>query len=119
MARSKNLDPVHMLQHSYDEDVEAFKVKLADTEMAMELSADDGDSVLTFKPMLVIDAKMDELLDSAKYSKICIYEDEVILSLLKEDGMLLHKLTMIKGQVIDILSPKFSVNKDCTIVLKG
>jgi hypothetical protein len=108
MARSKNLDPVHMLQHSYDEDVEAFKV-----------SADDGDSVLTFKPMLVIDAKMDELLDSAKYSKICIYEDEVILSLLKEDGMLLHKLTMVKGQVIDILSPKFSVNKDCTIVLKG
>ena len=119
MARSKNLDPVHMIQHSYDEDSESFKMKLTDTEIAMELSADDGDSVFIFKQMLVLDVKAGELIDSSKYSKICIYEDEITLSLLKSDDILLHKQLMIKGVIIDILAPKISVDRDCTIVLRG
>lgn len=114
----KNLDPIHMLQHSYDEDVEAFKMKLADTEIAMELSADDGDSIISFKPMLVLDVISNVLQDSSKYSKLCVY-DEVELILKNVDGTELHRMDLVKGQIIDILSPNFSVNKNCIIVLKG
>lgn len=46
MVRSK-LDPTHIAQLTYDENSEAMKVKMTDSEMSIELDANDGDSVRT------------------------------------------------------------------------
>lgn len=55
MERSR-LDPTQIAQMTYDEVSRATKVKLQDTEMNMELSADDGDSVLSEPVKLVTSA---------------------------------------------------------------
>lgn len=40
-------DPSHITQMTFDEDSWAVRTKLVDTEMNMELSAEDGDSVIS------------------------------------------------------------------------
>lgn len=53
--RSK-LDPSHIAQFAYDAVAEAVKVKLQDTEIAMELSHADGDSVTSHPAKLTASA---------------------------------------------------------------
>jgi hypothetical protein len=50
------LDPVHIIRSVYDEAAEAYKVKIQDTELAMELSATDGDSVTAHPVKLLASA---------------------------------------------------------------
>lgn len=45
MSDRSKLDQTHIAQLSFDEDSRAMKVKIMDTEMNMELSAEAGDSV--------------------------------------------------------------------------
>ena len=55
MSRSK-LDANQIIQYVYDSVNEALKVKLQDTEIAMELSATDGDSVTSHPVKLTASA---------------------------------------------------------------
>lgn len=55
MSRSK-LDPSQIAQYVYDSVSEAYKVKLQDTDISMELSATDGDSVTSHPAKLTASA---------------------------------------------------------------
>lgn len=55
MSRSK-LDPSQITQYVYDSTSEAFKVKLQDTDISMELSASDGDSITAHPAKLTASA---------------------------------------------------------------
>lgn len=55
MSRSK-LDPTHISQLTFDEESEALKVKMHDTEINMELNHEDGDSVTAHPAKLVASA---------------------------------------------------------------
>lgn len=49
-------DPTHIQQMTFDEDKWAVRTHIVDTEMSMELSADDGDSVIAEPTRLVASA---------------------------------------------------------------
>lgn len=53
MSRSK-LDATHIAQLTFDENSESVKVKLQDTEIAMELNHADGDSVTAHPAKLTV-----------------------------------------------------------------
>jgi hypothetical protein len=56
MSERSKRDPNHISQLVYDEEANANRVKLADTEIAMELSADDGDSIESQPAKLIASA---------------------------------------------------------------
>lgn len=77
MARSHLLDPVHMLQHAYNEQDESFNVTMLPMELSIELNADDGDSVLVQNKMTVLENAQDSLsIDTSKVSKICVLSQD-------------------------------------------
>lgn len=41
-----NKDPGYVIREAYDDDVDAFRTKIVDTNMAIELDANDGDSIV-------------------------------------------------------------------------
>jgi hypothetical protein len=53
MSERSKLDPTHIAQLTFDPISESTKVKLQDTEIDMELSADDGDSVTSHPVKLI------------------------------------------------------------------
>lgn len=58
MSERSKLDQTHIAQMTFDEDSRSMKVKITDTEMSMELNADDGDSVLS-KPVKLVASAME------------------------------------------------------------
>lgn len=118
MSRSK-VDPVHMMQFAFDDASESFKTKLTDTEIAMELSAEDGDSVISKREFLVVSLdENSQPLNVSMYSQICAYDD-VQLTILLEDASVLGQFTLIPCNVTSLLAPYIKVNKPCILVLRG
>lgn len=74
MARTK-MDPVHIQQCVFDEDTESNKVKLVGTEIEIELSADDGDSVIS-RPMSVSFSTKDIPMKCDGMKSVCVYIKE-------------------------------------------
>lgn len=54
--RKSKADPSHITQMTFDEEAWAVRTRLVDTEINMELSADDGDSVLSHPCKLMASA---------------------------------------------------------------
>lgn len=120
MSRNnKNLDPVHMIQIAFEEDSEAFRVKLADAEINMELNSEDGDSVIARKDFLVMEVQAHVMVDVKKYSKICVYSDNVVMHIQTDSGLILANKNIVQAEPIEILAPNVSFDKACTIVLRG
>ena len=72
MARSK-LDPNLIIQCEHDEALAAKKVRIIGTEMAIELNADDGDSVITQARCESMELTTDQEFDISKYYKAKMY----------------------------------------------
>jgi len=66
-------DPNHIIQHEHDELSGAKKVKLIDTEMSIELDADDGDSVRCQSRCESIVMVPGQEIDISKYSRAKMY----------------------------------------------
>lgn len=118
MSRSK-VDPVHMMQFAFDDASESFKTKLTDTEISMELSAEDGDSVIAKREFLVV--SIDENsppLNVSMYSQVCAY-DNIQVTIMLENNSVLGQFSLIPSNVTDILAPYIKVDKPCTLVLRG
>lgn len=61
-----------MLQHAFDEPSESFKTKVVDTEMQIELSAEDGDSVTAISRSITHNKKM-EPISCAGFKEASLY----------------------------------------------
>lgn len=78
---SHNLDTNQIQKACYDPVLEAMKVSLLPTELAIELSADDGDSVISRKEMLVQSVLSDEVIDISKFSRISVLSEDLNLTI--------------------------------------
>lgn len=116
MPRSK-LDPSQIQQHVYDETNEALKVSLTPIEMAIELDANDGDSVLVIPKMQVIDADADQIIDTSMAKRMSVSAD-CTLSLIIEDIEILAG-TISAGEVREICIPQIKLSQACKVVLQS
>lgn len=73
MSNGHNLTSEHVLRNAYDPDTEALKAKMIPMEMAVELSADDGDSVLTYKAVKQLTLNANAEGNVLGYNKLSIY----------------------------------------------
>jgi len=72
MNKSK-LDPNQISQYEHDEETCSKKVKMVNTELAMELNADDGDSVQTQARVFEYSPASGEAIDITACKEIKIY----------------------------------------------
>lgn len=82
--RNKTLDPYHIAQAIYDADSNSNRVKMVDAEMQIELSAEDGDSVLCLpdcqhfsKLNMTTGTEVVEEFNCQKYTHFQIYIEKV------------------------------------------
>lgn len=118
MAKSK-MDPVHMLQEAYDESTQAFSMQLKNLEMAIELSADDGDSVLTQTKMVELKVTAGDIIDTSKYSKVCALGASTLIKAVMSDSVEIELPALAQGIVVAICVPKIKVMSDCYIILQS
>jgi hypothetical protein len=78
--RNRDLDPVHIEQAEHDHEAEAKRVMIVSTEMAIELSADDGDSVISKHESKIVSGE--EPADCRGMKTVCLFGicDSVMIS---------------------------------------
>jgi hypothetical protein len=119
MKRSK-LDPTQIMQYEFDERSRAKKVKIIDTEMGIELDADDGDSVLARAESFEVRPSMDEEFDVSKWRKFVVYtkDDSFVLEVGVDD--MWEILPVSPGKPCEVIAKKMRVNvSGCIIIGKG
>ncbi len=72
MSDMSKLDKHQMDKMTFDEDTRSRRMFIAGGEISMELSADDGDSVLVKKDTQIIEISNNEIVDLSRFSKICL-----------------------------------------------
>lgn len=118
MAKSK-MDPVHMLQESYDEGTQSFNMQLKNLEIAIELDADDGDSVQIQTKMQELKVMAGEIIDTSKASKICALGLSTPIKAVMSDGNEIDMDPLVNGKVTSICVPKLKIMDDCYIILQS
>lgn len=68
--KNKGMDAVHIWQSIYDEDTETIKVELLPLELAINLDAEDGDSVLSMPQSSIL---TEGEADCKRVKTICLY----------------------------------------------
>lgn len=117
MAKTK-LDPVHIAQYGFDEDLEAHRVHILPHDMEFNLSADSGDSILTQKQMLVLEVQPGQIIDTSKHSKVAVACDtEVTLTAVISNND--YSLGTVGLHPIALCVPHVKADKACTIILQS
>lgn len=116
MAGSK-LDPVKIAQLVFDEATNSYKTNIVDTEIAIELSADDGDSVIPQKLTQAVVVTANEVIDTSKVSRICLTVTSEILMVVGVTEVSLGSKTA--GAVVDICTPELKIVVAQTVVLQS
>ncbi len=74
MSRTK-IDPIHIQQLVFDEDTESYKMKMVGTEMSVELSHSDGDSVYAIIPSMTVSTK-DVPQSCSGMKRVCAFKSD-------------------------------------------
>lgn len=115
MARSK-MDPSQITQTAYDEAAEAHRVLMVPTEMSMELSADDGDSVHAIPKMQVIQVQAGQVVDSSQAKVVTCVPEAQLTAVIGEVEVELPVVGMIP---MPICTPGLKANISCTLILQS
>lgn len=73
MSASDKFDFVQMIRRVFDNVTQTLKVSVQNTEMAIELSHADGDSVNAYSAQVSGVAVSDEIIPASLYKRIAIY----------------------------------------------
>ena len=109
---------------AFDESLEASRVHLVDADIAIELSADDGDSVLIKSKSSFISLTVGAIVDLSMISKLCLYGAETAeLGILGfDDTTEIDTLVLHKQDVSEICAVKVKVkalsNDNAYLVVK-
>jgi len=108
-----HLDATQVFKRTFDETHDAVRVMQAlNTEMAIELSAEDGDSVQSVARTVSITPASGEV-DCSALRRICMYGSGVVE--VSPDGTSFVTLSLVALQVRDICALKIRVT-GCTVV---
>lgn len=122
MSRSK-MDVNHIQQITFDEDAEAVRVLMLPTDMSIELSAEDGDSVQTQKQMQVLEVLANQIIDTSKASKICILSEDLSVESVSAIALVLNKeihlMELVPGHIEAICVPAIKLSVNCIVILQS
>lgn len=103
-------------QSAFDEDRMASRVHLIDADIAMELNAEDGDSVISVSKTGLIEVNPDDVLDFSLVSKICVFQSGIVLKLLDDDNQVLWQYSLASGFPLEIMAK--NVKFECQAPIK-
>lgn len=106
--RSK-LDVNQMAQSVFDEESMANRVKLVDTNIAIAVNAEEGDSVVSMKKNRMLTVKNNDILDVSLVSKICVYSHGVGIVVLDENDDVLAVIPLQEQTPINIMATRVKV----------
>ena len=109
MTRSR-LDPVQIAQLTYDDTKQATKVALVGAEFAVQLNAEEGDSVISKKKTDIIPLTSPKsILDLSMVEKVCLYGCDSALLRILLDNEEVYCYTLTKGNTVEIMAQKVEV----------
>lgn len=113
------LDINQIANMTLDADKKASKVSIVDADIQIELSHEDGDSIISKKQTIAQKLSNNSMLDVSDCSKICSSHDITLESVL-EDGTTLFEIVLKKGIPQDICSIliKNSSGQEVTLLLQ-
>ncbi len=119
MSRSK-LDPSHIIQHIYDTATESAKVSIQNLDLAIELSADDGDTIVPQKKMIEVAVAINDIIDTSKYSRICMFgQATMAIKAVLANNTEYTLVTLAAGVYQDICVPRIKVPSAGFIILQS
>lgn len=122
MNRSK-LDPNQIMQYEHDDSTHAKKVTVVDADIAMELSADDGDSVQTQGRMFEYTPASEQEIDITACKQIKVYGTGSIITEISPDASGDTWITIDSSTdmspILDVLARRARVTSSGTIKVLG
>lgn len=106
--RSK-LDVNQIIQHEYDEELSAKRVSIVNADLAIELDANDGDSVVSKKQTQAIQVQNNDILDLSMAEKVCLFGSNGAQLNLIIDNQEIVGYTLPKGVVTPICAVQVKV----------
>lgn len=112
MSDMSKLDKHQMDKLTFDEQTRSRRMFLAGGELSIELSADDGDSVLVKHDTQVIEISNNEIVDLSRFSKVCLIGAEScqIKALVDNQEFLLYTVTQGEVKQICLTSVKIGLS---------
>jgi hypothetical protein len=118
MANNRSsLDQTHILQLVVDEELEALQVSVLPMEMAIELNANDGDSVLAVSPSLIVSDGQEMACLGMK--KACLYGEGVVSISPEDSGDSWYQLNCIALEPMEICARRIKLNGPGKLVVNG
>jgi hypothetical protein len=113
------VDPIHALQRSFDEQTNSFHMHMTNLELEMELNAEDGDSVISKRETVEIQAEANEIILVERYSKVCMLgQESVDIKAVMGDNTELELMTLLKGVPKELCVRRIKVLSPCFIILQ-
>ena len=114
------LDPTHIMKRVFDESNDSNRVQIVGTEIAIAVSAADGDSVLSAPMALRADLQANEALDCLHYQKGVLEAPQAVTIEASIDGETWFELATIQPRApFEIMAAKIRVSAPCTMILRA
>jgi hypothetical protein len=118
MSTYSKADPIQIARMTFDEEAEATRVVMVPTEMSMELSAEDGDSILAHPVMQVLEVEAGQIVDTSKARRVMSVVDEVVITavILSTEVPMYMLNSMLPSE---ICVPAIKCSKATTLILQS
>lgn len=112
---ASKLDPTQIIRAQHDDESAAQRTKLVDTEMEINVSAEDGDSVYAHKKMTIFKAEAGDVIDTSMATRMQCFPDVEYKVLI--DGEEIASAT--SAGVVQLCVPEIKVEQSCVVILQG
>lgn len=100
------LSPHQISQALFDEDKVATRVHLVDADLAIELDAEDGDSVITVKRTQLVEVNPNDIMDFSLLSELCVYVSDASIQILDYDDNVMAQCALPHGTPVQCMAVK-------------
>ncbi|NDE09884.1 MAG: hypothetical protein EBZ95_04870 [Chitinophagia bacterium] len=111
------MDPIQIQRASFDEDAQAVRVAMAPTQMSVQLTHEDGDSVYSHKKMQVIECVAGQIVDTSLVETICCTSGISISTIVLGEEISMG--TLLPMALKQICVPTIKVSTACKLILRG
>ena len=112
-------DKTKIAQKEHDVDKDAKRVTIVETDLAIAVSAEDGDSVESVPRALRMAITADQELDTLLYREIAVQAPEGAQISYTIDGQTWHTSPISDAQPIKICAYKVKISTDATILMRS
>ena len=116
MKEISKADPIQIARRVFDEESDSNRVKLVETEMAIELSAEDGDSVLAVHTSLVLQEGIHSV---AGMKTLCLYGSATLSVSPHDEGEEFYSISPAETEPKTICARRLKIEGTGTVVVQS